>query len=1116
MIHYRDFSIRFLPSDSRTFDIHISSPAGDVRASFQLPQTISDGFEKHLRAIGQMVRSTEPTSRALGVARTRSVEPEQVGRQLFDAVFQGPVHALYQQSLGMMSGTKDGLRVRIIMDPSHPSLARLAQLPWELMCRQDTGEFLSLANRSQIVRFLEVPRPYTPLPFKPPFRVLVALANPTGVAPLNLDHEVRLIEQSWGSRSDVQVDYLKKTTKAELQRQLGEGDYHVLHFMGHGHFDAQSGRGVLILEDDAGGPEHMSGEALGVLLADEPTLKLAFLNACNTAQSSGAETQDPFSGVASALVLAGVPGVVAMQFPITDEAAIAFSKRFYEVLPQCYPLDFVVSEARKAVYQVQENRGGMEWATPAVFMRSPDGMIFESVYRKEPLSEKDSSVYSRLGSKVRQFWIEGKLDRDIPIKPPVELNKELVPHAIQRQLHDDVQEEVPAGKTTATLFDEKERSLLILGDPGYGKTITLLALAQHLLQRFDKDPSEPIPVVLYLSTWANSELSIKDWAAREIFEIYKISDTLCKDWIESGRIVLLLDGLDELDEASRSSCIRAINDLSAEQIRRTNFHGLAVCCRFDEYQQHPERIDFEGAIRLHPLTPDQIRRYLDMFGDAMEGLQQCLEQDRELLADAQSPLILGMLSVAYRLNPAEFSELTDDFADQDERRARHKLVVRNYLDRVFAGHKEDTAPYTRDEMVKGLSWLAKRLRQHSQSVFLIENMQPTWLRNAWERALNHTLFGLVFGFCAAAALAIAWRVSTEVDPPNEDVFATVVDAHHWWFIAAPIWAVITVLFENLQLRKVNRRFKRSELEQYSTRHAITHTAILAVEYSVLWIVVWMALWFLRWNLIPPSFETTDRFSWLSHPFQSSISVSLLCALRGRRPGTSTYIGTSEALRWSWARCGLGLLWGLAGGCLLLGASYLFNGTGSMAFYLPLWCVVGLLFGGFHMDVVKTKTRPNEGIMLSLRNSLLAAGITGPLIGVAMVTILMVAFPFRADLNVGANGTGIAIEKTELVRWSMDNCINKLYPSFELGACATLIAFLWFGGVDVLRHYALRLTLKLTGNMPLNLPVFFDHAASLILLQRIGGGYIFQNHLLKDYFENMSEPADSGPQQTPVS
>lgn len=118
----------------------------------------------------------------------------------------------------------------------------------------------------------------------------------------------------------------------------------------------------------------MNGDEFAAWLADEP-LRLVFLNACNTGTTNVRSGAHPFAGIATALIRERVPAVVAMQFPISDQAAIAFAQTFYERIAQGFPVDAAVAEGRKVLYSSKHS----EWATPVLYMRSRDGMLFEPV-----------------------------------------------------------------------------------------------------------------------------------------------------------------------------------------------------------------------------------------------------------------------------------------------------------------------------------------------------------------------------------------------------------------------------------------------------------------------------------------------------------------------------------------------------------------------------------------------------------------------------------------------------------------------------------------------------------------------------------------------------------------
>jgi tetratricopeptide (TPR) repeat protein len=130
---------------------------------------------------------------------------------------------------------------------------------------------------------------------------------------------------------------------------------------------------------------------LGTLLHDHRPLRLAVLNACEGARASRA---DPFAGTAQSLVQQGIPAVIAMQFEVTDEAAICFTREFYSAIAVGYPVDAALAEARKAIFaEVSE----IEWGTPVLYMRSPDGLIFEV----EKVTEEDRKKLMQTTAQAR-------------------------------------------------------------------------------------------------------------------------------------------------------------------------------------------------------------------------------------------------------------------------------------------------------------------------------------------------------------------------------------------------------------------------------------------------------------------------------------------------------------------------------------------------------------------------------------------------------------------------------------------------------------------------------------------------------------------------------------------
>ena len=129
---------------------------------------------------------------------------------------------------------------------------------------------------------------------------------------------------------------------------------------------------MIYLEDpDDGRSVEVDETLFANLLSDQNVLRLVVLNSCEGARTT---FTDPYAGVATTLVQLGVPAVVAMQFEISDRAAIVFAEELYtNLIARRDPIDASVAEARKAIYSDVDR---VEWATPVLFVRDPDVELF--------------------------------------------------------------------------------------------------------------------------------------------------------------------------------------------------------------------------------------------------------------------------------------------------------------------------------------------------------------------------------------------------------------------------------------------------------------------------------------------------------------------------------------------------------------------------------------------------------------------------------------------------------------------------------------------------------------------------------------------------------------------
>jgi tetratricopeptide (TPR) repeat protein len=359
---YQDFDL-LIERVAEGFQARVlGSPAGEPSTRFDLPFT-EVKLENFLLRLGRTRRA---------VRRVESSEMQAAktfGAALFNAVFSGEVAGAFQANVDDAKRLGAGVRIRLrLADPE------LADLPWEFLYNPGVNRFLALSVHTPLVRYMDLPDPIQPIALTPPIRALVMISSPADYPALDVEAEWKNLTGSLAdllATGQISIDRMDDATLPALQRKLRKSQYHILHFIGHGEFDQTSQEGVLLLEDEHHRGHRVGSQYLGMLLHDHESLRVAILNACEGARTS---RLDPFAGSAQTLVQQGIPAVIAMQFEIADDVASTFAHEFYGALADGYPIDAAVTEARKAIFADGRD---VEWGTPVLYLRAPDGRIFD-------------------------------------------------------------------------------------------------------------------------------------------------------------------------------------------------------------------------------------------------------------------------------------------------------------------------------------------------------------------------------------------------------------------------------------------------------------------------------------------------------------------------------------------------------------------------------------------------------------------------------------------------------------------------------------------------------------------------------------------------------------------
>ncbi len=259
----------------------------------------------------------------------------------------------------------------------------------------------------------------------------------------------------------------------------------------------------------------------------------------------------------------------------------------------------------------------------------------------------------------------------------------------------------------AGAFEHYKGRVLLLGEPGAGKSTTLMAFARDRVSQRLSDSSAPLPVFGRIATWdAINTPGLADWLTEGEDEQ---TARRIKAEIEAGRALLLLDGLDELGAEEDDDIINdsAVFDPRKRFIRILSEGSSAVnkvvlTCRAKDYAEIGDKVDLNGSITLTPLSDSQIENYLAEF----PILWQTISTDHTLKEITRTPLLLSIFTVAFKEMGEKTAELTNLAQSPGELR---DAIFRMYVERRWeheAARSPESLAYTTEDLYRELGHIA--------------------------------------------------------------------------------------------------------------------------------------------------------------------------------------------------------------------------------------------------------------------------------------------------------------------------------------------------------------------------------------------------------------------------
>nr|WP_275690588.1 CHAT domain-containing protein [Luteibacter jiangsuensis] len=290
------------------------------------------------------------------------------GTDLFNFLFRGELRDLYDRlPVGPVS-------IQILSDQPE-----LREVPWEYL---STPDRMPVPHRDRSVIRIHPTCGVYGMPSNKvgeKIRVLFVSAEPIDQAGVGWREVKAVLDRELVAQmpNDATIEVIEGATRADLLHAINSKTFNVFHFFGHGVL--RNDIGHLVLRDRVSGrSDFLSAEELAVALAGKG-VRLAMLSAC---QSGAGKYDDDFGTVATALIKAGIPAVVANQYNIPIKSIAPFVGAIYGSLARGNGIDQAVAEGRVALKIGLRTATGdgavVEWGIPALYRLADVQRIFGS------------------------------------------------------------------------------------------------------------------------------------------------------------------------------------------------------------------------------------------------------------------------------------------------------------------------------------------------------------------------------------------------------------------------------------------------------------------------------------------------------------------------------------------------------------------------------------------------------------------------------------------------------------------------------------------------------------------------------------------------------------------
>lgn len=314
----------------------------------------------------------------------KRLELQTFGSLLYRILFPGSVGRLYERCLAEAQNTRQRLRVQVSFTEES---AHMASVPWEFLYQPEKSFFATDVDLvfSRYIRSTIMPRQHAVAPADDSrLSILLVSSKPVDLGPVVSNGVIEPIQQFANAYPDlIAVETFNTPTIDGFLDKIEEVKPHVLHFIGHGHFNEREAKGEIALLDAGRNARWVRDNEFADFFVHMRSIpRLAFLHIC---EGGAVDFSTTYTGLAPQLIRVGVQAVVAMQYPISNDAAVIFSQAFYHELAKGEPIDNAVQNGRwRMTTRIPGAYDSRIFGTPVLYMRSRTGIIQPAQERQRP------------------------------------------------------------------------------------------------------------------------------------------------------------------------------------------------------------------------------------------------------------------------------------------------------------------------------------------------------------------------------------------------------------------------------------------------------------------------------------------------------------------------------------------------------------------------------------------------------------------------------------------------------------------------------------------------------------------------------------------------------------